>query len=77
MLRYLPFENKTALEKKNKRTHYVRYGERAEVCWERIVQQEWRGEIVRGRKCQTASGQHTEGRYEAHLCLRALLRARQ
>lgn len=35
-----PSENKTALEKKNKRTHYVRYSERAEVCWERIVQQE-------------------------------------
>lgn len=52
----------------------MRYGERAEVCWEKTVQQERKGEIVRGHKHPAASEHCMTWRY---LCLPALLRARQ
>lgn len=47
-------ESKKLLNK-NKKMDYMRYGERAEGCWEKIVQQKRRGEIVRCHKHHTTS----------------------
>lgn len=62
------FENKKLLKEKREKMDYMRHGERVEVCWEKTVEQERKGEIVGGHKHPAASEHRTKGRYPLPPC---------
>lgn len=57
-------ENKKLL-KKNKKMNYMKFNKKVVVCWQKAVQQERRGDIVKGRNHHTASEHPPKGRYSA------------